>query len=81
MRVDTSRSVYAEMSDAGSAFNAAELRRARFLLRRLQFLEAKIRDEDAVSGGSVFAQMEIEALEWVLEDIGYITIEREREGS
>lgn len=78
MRVDTSASVYRESDQAETEFSPVELRRARFLMRRLQFLEAKVRNEDAVSGGAVFAEMEIEALEWALgpEGLDYLIVER-----
>lgn len=76
MRVDTSHSIYSESSTARQEFDASELRRLRFLLRRLQFLESKIDSDPSVSSGSIFAEKEIEALEWVLEDIGYLIISR-----
>lgn len=78
MKVDTSGSVYSEAPGAGVEFDTSELRRARFLLRRLQFLEAKMRDGKPVSGGAVFAEMEIDALEWALgpEGLDYIVIDR-----
>ena len=78
MRVDTSQSVYSEVADVDTAFEVTELRRARYLLRRLQFLEAKLRDGDPVSGGAMHAEMEMEALEWALGPNGldYIVIER-----
>ena len=78
MRVDTSQSVYSEVADVDTAFEVTELRRARYLLRRLQFLEAKLRDGDPVSGGAMHAEMEMEALEWALGPNGldYVVIER-----
>lgn len=79
MRVDTSKSVYSEATDVGAEFDMPELRRARYLLRRLQFLEAKIRDGEPVSGGAVHAEMEIDALEWALgpDGLDYIVIDRQ----
>jgi hypothetical protein len=78
VRVDTSQSVYREAPNAEKEFDRLELRRARYLMRRLQFLEAKVRDGQPVSGGIVFAEMEIEALEWALgpDGLDYLVIER-----
>lgn len=78
MRVDTSASVYRESDHAETEFSPVELRRARFLMRRLQFLEAKMREGGSVSGGAVFAELEIESLEWALgpEGLDYLIVER-----
>lgn len=78
MKVDTSASVYREADNAEAEFEMTELRRARYLLRRLQFLEAKLREGGHVSGGAVFAEMEVDALEWALgpDGLDYIVIER-----
>lgn len=81
MRTDTSKSKYHEHSMAVTDFDRVELRRLRLLLRRLRFLEQQIRDNggiaDAASGGAAFAEWEVEALEWVLDDMGFL---QEREG-
>jgi len=71
MKVDASQSVYHESAGARSEFNRVELRRARYLLRRLRFLEAQVRENGGMadaggSGGAVHAEWEVEALEWVL---------------
>lgn len=71
MRVDPSKSVYHENTEARKEFSTQELRRCRLLLRRLRFLEANIRDNGGLengsaSGGAAFAEWEVEALEWIL---------------
>lgn len=79
MNVDASKSAYHEAPGADSEFDQTELRRARLLLRRLRFLEHKVRESGGLadpsgSGGGAFAEMEVEALEWVLgpEGIDYL---------
>lgn len=77
MKVDKANSAYKEDYRAKEEFNATELRRARFLLRRLQFLETKIAEEGGMGsaqtgGGAAFAEWEVEALGWVLDEIGYL---------
>jgi hypothetical protein len=47
------------------------------LLRRLRFLEQQIRETGGLenggeSGGAAFAEWEVEALEWILADIGFL---------
>lgn len=76
MRVDVELSAYHEAPEAKDEFSRAELKRCRLLLRRLRFLETKIREtgglaEDA-SGGAAFAEWEVEALEWILTDVGFL---------
>jgi hypothetical protein len=83
MRVDASRSEFHEAPSARNEFNRVELRRARYLLRRLRFLEAQIRESggmqnDSGSGGAAFSEWEAEALEWVLTEIGFL---REKESA
>lgn len=76
MRIDTSKSRFHEAPTAADDFDRLELRRLRLLLRRLRFLEQQIRDNgglaDATSGGAAFAEWEVEALEWVLYDMGFL---------
>ncbi len=77
MRVDASKSRYQEAESAPDDFNRKELRRLRLLLRRLRFLEKQVRDQGGLanggaSGGSAFAEWEVEALEWVLSEIGFL---------
>lgn len=72
MKIDTSRSAYTEHPSAPVEFDTRELGHARYLMRRLQFLEQKVRDGEYVSGGVVHAEREIMALEWALIDLGYL---------
>ena len=77
MNVDPSKSEYEEDPEGRGAFSRAEQRRLRLLLRRLRFLEAQINkrgglSDGAAGGGAAFAEMEVEALEFVLTDIGFI---------
>lgn len=82
MRVDADQSIYHEDSSAREEFNRSELRRCRYLLRRLRFLESQIREtggmaDGAGSGGAAHAEWEVEALEWVLTEVGFLS-EKER---
>lgn len=77
MKVDASKSVYHEAPTARQDFSRAELRRLRLLLRRLRFLESQVRESGGLSnpnsnGGAAFAEWEVEALEWVLKDLGFL---------
>lgn len=77
MRVDTTKSTYHERPDAREEYDSRELKRLRLLLRRLRFLESQIAErggiaaEDA-SGGAAFAEWEVEALEWVLDEMEFL---------
>lgn len=77
MRVDASLSEYHEANDAEQEFSRTELRLGRVLLRRLRFLEAQIREQGGLrngnaSGGGLHAEMELDALEWALHEIGFL---------
>jgi hypothetical protein len=78
MRVDVQQSAFHEAPEARNEFTKAELRRLRLLLRRLRFLEQQVRETGGLengngSGGAAFAEWEVEALEWVLTDIGFLS--------
>lgn len=77
MKVDASKSIYHEDPEARRDFSRQELKRCRLLLRRLRFLEAQVRETGGLqsasgSGGAAFAEWEVEALEWILSDIGFL---------
>lgn len=77
MRVDPDKSIYHEDPQARSDFNRRELRSLRILLRRLRFLEASVAktgglEDGSANGGGAFAEWEIEALEYVLTEIGFL---------
>lgn len=77
MRVDVSKSAYHEAPEARNEFNRLELRRLRLLLRRLRYLEGQIRDNGGLenggaNGGAAFAEWEVEALEFVLTEMGFL---------
>lgn len=80
MKVDPSKSRYQEHPEARDEFTTAELRRLRLLLRRLRFLETKVRSTGGLaggrSGGAAFAEWEVEALEWVLMEVGFLEIRK-----
>lgn len=82
MRVDVSQSIYHEAPDARMAFDQTEIKRCRLLLRRLRFLEAQVRETGGIAsgtGGGTFAEMEVEALEWILREVEYIDEPRMQE--
>lgn len=77
MRVEASQSEYQEAADAVTEFNRMELKRCRLLLRRLRYLERKVKESGGLtnpsgSGGAAFVEWEVEALEWVLTEVGYL---------
>lgn len=78
MRVDVSNTRYHEALTAPGEFDRVEIRRLRLLLRRLRFLETQVNSragsEEDSSAGAQFAEWEVEALEWVLSDLGYLEV-------
>jgi len=75
VRTDPSLSVFHEAPTAREEFTREEIKRCRLLLRRLRFLEAKVRENGGLagsSGASGWAEMEADALEWILRDNGYL---------
>ena len=85
MKIDVSQSVYHEDERTVGDYTKVEVRRLRFLLRRLRFLETQVRENGGLqnggdSGGSAFAEWEMEALEWLLDDIGFLKPRDDRTG-
>lgn len=83
MNVDASKSIYHEAPSASTEFKRGELRKCRVVLRRLRFLEAKIAEMGGLrnggdGGGSVFVETEVDALEWMLDEIGFLEIRRKK---
>lgn len=77
MKIDVSLSVYHEDANARNEFDRRELKHLRLLLRRLRFLEQQVRESGGLanpsaSGGAAFAEMEADALEWILKDVGFL---------
>jgi hypothetical protein len=77
MKVDVSKSRYHEAPEARKEFSRSELRSLRLLLRRLRFLEAQVRQSGGLSdgsgsGGAAFAEWEVEALEWIMTEVGFL---------
>lgn len=78
MKIDPEKSIYHEKRGFGAEFNRQEIRRLRLLLRRLRFLETKVREEGGLrdggseSGGAAFVEWEVEALEWILDELGFL---------
>lgn len=82
MKVDVSRSVFHEAPSAKHDFNKRELKNLRLVLRRLRFLEAQVRENGGLAGGSgsggaAFAEWEVEALEWILTEVGFLPEEEQ----
>lgn len=77
----TRESKYHEDLLAPNEFTGSELRKLRFLLRRLRFLERQMivndtaQNPDAEHSG-MFVAMEVEALEWTLTEIGYLDLHK-----
>lgn len=85
MKVDVENSRYHEVPDVHREFSRHEVRRARYLLRRLRFLETSIAKKGGLAdpganGGGAHAEWELEALEWVLgpDGIEFIEIEESK---
>lgn len=79
--VDTENTIYHEDPDCKRDFSRVEIRRLRFLLRRLRHLETKIAGKgDSVGGASsdMFMLWEIEALEFVLDEVGFLAPRKEK---
>jgi hypothetical protein len=77
MKIDVNQSKYHEAPEARREFNRAEIRSLRLLLRRLRFLEAQVREGGGLSsgsgsGGAAFAEWEVEALEWIMTEVGFL---------
>lgn len=77
MRIDVSKTKYFECKSAEEDFSEVELRRLRLILRRLRFLETQVREKGGLNnpdatGGAAFAEYEVEALEWLLAEVGYL---------
>lgn len=69
MRTDPSKSAYHADPASRGDFDREEWRRARFLLRRLRFLETKAAEGPEPD---IHIDLEIESLEWVLSEIGFL---------
>lgn len=85
MKIDVSQSQYQESSTVRDDFNRDEIRRCRLLLRRLRFLEQQVRENGGINntsgnGGAAFAEWEVEALEWILTDIGFLREQENKRG-
>lgn len=71
-RIDVENSRYHEKEDMEDGeFTRTELLRARYMLRRLRFLETQIAKSGGLkdggdNGGAAHAEWEVEGLEWLL---------------
>lgn len=76
-RIDVDNSRYHERDDLNIGpsksddFTRAEILKARYMLRRLRFLETQIRENGGLksgssSGGAAHAEWEVDGLEWLL---------------
>lgn len=83
MRIDTTRSKYQERKSAVEDFDRDEIKHLRMALRRLRFLETKIRDAGGqldASGGAIFDEKEADALAFILTEIDFLAPIVETEG-
>lgn len=83
MRIDATASVYQEDPDARVDYSAEELRHLRTLLRRLRFLERRVKENGGLSdqsgaGGSAYAEWEASALAWTLTELGFLETQGEK---
>lgn len=79
MKVDEAMSRYVEAPDTNAEFNRMERKRLRLILRRLRFLEHKVRTDGGLAnpdsnGGAGYTEWEIEALEWILLEVGFLEV-------
>lgn len=79
--MSNAKDTYRERPDAEKYFDRAELKKLRFLLRRLRFLETQTQEsakgnKPNTGGGAVFVESEIESLEFALTEIEYLEIHR-----
>lgn len=75
MKVDADQSVYHEADTAVDEFDRDEIAHLRYMLRRLRFLEAQVRETGGRAsgrGGGIHAELEVQALEWLLKEVGYL---------
>lgn len=73
MKVEQANSKYQESPEAADMFSVPELKKLRALLRRLRYLDGQIHREPAsISGGLMFAEREVDALAFVLDEVGYL---------
>jgi hypothetical protein len=77
VKVEADKSRFHEIDTARNEFNRAELRRLRLILRRLRFLEAQVEKNGGLAsstgnGGAGWAEWEVEALEWILDEVGFL---------
>lgn len=83
MKVDKTLSAFSEIPESRAQFSRQEVKHARILLRRLQFLESKIRENGGMTnggddGGAAFTEWEADALEWVLTDLEFIVVDESK---
>lgn len=69
MNVNTALSRYAT-PEPSSEFTRAERKKLLLILRRLQFLEQKDREETGLP--NPYNEKEMEALEWILVEVGFL---------
>lgn len=73
MKTDPRDSIYQEDKNALKEFSSKEARRLRIILRRLRFLEAQAKSNKDTNGSApLFIGWEIEALEWILDEVGFL---------
>lgn len=79
MKIDPSKSDYQPLPNLERAFTRQELKHCNQALRRLRFLEHQVRENGGIagaangqSGGAVFAELERDAIAWLLVDAGFL---------
>lgn len=76
MNVNPEDSAYVERTDTRADFTPAEALHCRTLLRRLRWLEHNARDPRRAT--DMHVEKELQALEWVLTEIEFLTVQKEK---
>lgn len=83
MKIDLSKSKYRERDSAKEEFDLAEVKHLRTVLRRLRYLEQKIREAGGLDGAPesslIFDGLEVEGLEFALTELGFLETTKEEE--
>lgn len=83
MRIDVEKSKYHPREDVEKDFDREEIKHLKIVLRRLRYLEQKLREGGDLldgNGSAVFDDLEVQGLAFTLTEIGYLGPVREVAG-